>query len=1087
MQQALTNRARFGSFELDLKTGELCSLQPAETVDKILLREQTFQVLKMLILRTGKIVTREQIKRKLWPNDTIVDFDHSINVAIGALRRALGDSAGNPRYIETLARRGYRFLVAIEWLEPTREVPLEDASPPRLAALGVLIGKKVSHYRVLEVIGAGGMGMVYKAEDLKLGRPVALKFLPEEMASDSVALQRFEREAQTASALNHPNICTIYAIEEFEGQPFIVMELLEGDALLRRLHTGESQALPLAELLEIGIQICDGLSAAHARDIIHRDIKPANIFLTKQGPVKILDFGLAKLAASEEESKPESPEASRDDQSSASGSSASEKRASDSDRLYASLTRTGTTAGTAAYMSPEQVRKEKLDARTDLFSFGLVLYEMAAGRRAFTGETMAVVHDAILNQTPDPPRTLNSGIPRRLDAVITKALEKDRSRRYQSAAEMRQDIARVRRETQPARLRTRKLLSAAALFLLAAAGIWYYQSYRNRVTLSDTDTIVLADISNQTGDAGLDDALNAALRYSLEQTPYLDVLAIDKVLGTLRLLNLPPDTRVTPEIAGQISLRTNSKMVIASSIADAGNRFRIELDAIDGQSGTPVARLREDAASRNEIVHVLGDLAAQLRRKLGEPSASLERFNKPLEEATSSSLDALQAGREGYKHHIAGDVRGAIPYYQHAIELDPDFGLAYQAIAAAYNSRGEHQLEMGALKKAYELRNRMTEPTRLRAECRYYESVTGETEKACLVALQAVQTFPRDAVAHTNLASYLGKLGQPDRAADEAREAARLLPSPYSYHDLVLRSINADRLNEAKAAFDAADARNFDSTDLRVDRVLLAFLQHDKAAMEEQWSWAVGKPDAARFLFQRAIVECYYGHFRNSRLLSQQVIDMATKAGTIPWYGIYWSVQEAEVGNSEQARSLAAQALKSLQKRHDQIYLALALARAGDVEEAQKLADALDQEYPLDTAIQYYYLPTIRAAIKLNENDAAGAVEILRSALKYDLAYPDSFQSLYPAYIRGLAYLQIGEGQQAAAEFQKLLDHPGLVGRDVHGAMSHLQLARAQKMMGDEAASRRSYEDFLTLWKDADADIPIYQRAKAEYAKLRKP
>ena len=1089
MEQARTNRVRLGGFELDLRTGELYAVGTAGGDGKILLREQPFQVLRMLVDRKGKIVTREEIKRKLWPNDTIVDFDHSINVAIGTLRRALGDSANNPQYIETLARRGYRLCVAIEWVETTHEVPLGDAaSPPALVELGGLIGKKVSHYRVLEVIGGGGMGMVYKAEDLKLSRPVALKFLPEELASDPIALQRFEREAQTASALNHPNICTIYEIEEYEGKRFIAMELLEGDTLLHRVNKAKQNANAIAALLDIAIQICNGLQAAHDKDIIHRDIKPANIFLTKEGVAKILDFGLAKLVAGhaveENEGAEESPVTHPPTRK---GQAPSEKNDAHPARLQADLTRTGTTAGTAAYMSPEQVRKEKLDARTDLFSFGLVLYEMVAGRRAFDGDTIAEVNDAILSQTPAPAHDLNYSVPRKLDVVIKKALEKDRSRRYQSVAEMREDIERVRKELQPARRRARRWLAAAGLISVLAAAFWFYQSYRNRVTLSNTDTIVLADISNQTGDPGLDDALNAALRYSLEQTPYIDVLAIDKVLGTLRLLNLPPDTRVTPEIAGQISLRTNSKMVIASSIADAGNRFYIELNAIDGQSGTPVARLREDAASRNEIVHVLGDLAAQLRRKLGEPSASLARFNKPLEEATSSSLDALQAGREGYKHHIAGDVRGAIPYYQHAIELDPDFGLAYQAIAAANDSRGEHQLAMGALKKAYELRNRMTEPTRFRAECRYYESVTGETEKACLVALQAVQTFPRDAVAHTNLASYLGKLGQPDRAADEAREAARLLPSPYSYHDLVLRSINADRLNEAKAAFDAVDARHFDSADLRVYRVLLAFLQHDRAAMEEQWSWAAGKPDADRFLFQRAIVECYYGHFRNSRLLSQQAIDMGTKAGTIPWYGIFWSVEEAEVGNSERARSGAAQALKSLQKRHDQIYLALAFARAGNVEEAQKLADALDQEYPLDTAIQYYYLPTIRAAIKLNENDPASAVEILRPALKYDLAYPDSFQSLYPAYIRGLAYLQMGDGQQAAAEFQKLLDHPGLVGRDVHGALSHLQLARAQKLMGDEAASRKSYEDFLTLWKDADPDIPIYQQAKAEYAKLTRP
>src|SRR5712671_5680676 len=505
MAESLEGRVRLGGFEINLRSGELWPAGAVNGDGKLLLREQPFQVLRMLIDRGGKMVTREEIRKKLWPNDTVVDFDHGINMAIGVLRRTLGDSADNPQYIETLARRGYRLLVTPVRMETTTEtVRSGAASPQGLPALGGLVGKKVSHYRVLEVIGGGGMGMVYKAEDLKLGRQVAVKFLPEELASDSVALQRFEREAQTASALNHPNICTIHQIAEYEGQPFIVMELLEGSTLLHHLSLSESKAIPLAPLLEIAIQICDGLQAAHDKGIIHRDVKPANIFLTKRGPVKILDFGLAKLASTEEVEEIGSPRGP--DITSAGSKQPLRETGTETLRgLHTNLTRTGIAIGTTGYMSPEQVRKEKLDARSDLFSFGLVLYEMAAGQRAFTGETAAIVHDAILKQTPAPAHDLNSAVPRGLDTIIAKALEKGRSRRYQSAAEMREDIERVRWEARPAH-NTRKWLAATALIVVVALGTWAYWRFLNRVTLSASDTIVLA-VSNQTGDPVFDDAL----------------------------------------------------------------------------------------------------------------------------------------------------------------------------------------------------------------------------------------------------------------------------------------------------------------------------------------------------------------------------------------------------------------------------------------------------------------------------------------------------------------------------------------------------------------------------------------------------
>ena len=558
-----------------------------------------------------------------------------------------GDSADNPRYIETLGRRGYRLMVMVEYLESapgiapgevTAEAPLPSSS---------IIGKKVSHYRVLDIIGAGGMGVVFKAEDLKLGRLVALKFLPEEFAGEAAALKRFEREAQTASALNHPNICTIYEIEEHEGQPFIAMELLQGENLRDRLLASKQKPLSLGELLEISAQICDGLQAAHNKGIIHRDIKPANIFLCESGTVKILDFGLAKLAGSDVALER------------AEGVSATVPKTSSPEGLKKALTRTGTTAGTAAYMSPEQVRHEELDTRSDLFSFGLVVYEMACGQRAFTGQTPADVHQAILHQTPAPARARNPILPRSLDLVLAKALEKDRDRRYQSATAMKDDLNRITREGHPARRRTRWALAAGALLAVGALSLWRYVAFQHRITLAPTDTIVLADVDNRTSDPVFDDALNIALRYEMEQTPYLNLLGLDKAYATMGQLKLAPATRITPEIARQICRMTNSKMVISDSIADAGNRYRLEMRALDCGSGATFAEEQEDISSRNEVVHELGATAVRLRSKLGEPSDSLARFNQPLEMALSASLEALQAATQGNKPYLAGDAEGA--------------------------------------------------------------------------------------------------------------------------------------------------------------------------------------------------------------------------------------------------------------------------------------------------------------------------------------------------------------------------------------------------------------------------------------------
>ncbi len=645
--------------------------------------------------------------------------------------------------------------------------------------------------------------------------------------------------------------------------------------------------------------------------------------------------------------------------------------------------------------------------------------------------------------------------------------------------------------TKPPHRRWKTAFVAAAPAAILALAFWVYWNYRQRVMLSATDTIVLAEVTNQTSDPAFYDALNTALRYAVEQTPYLNTLSIDKVLGTMAELDLPPATKLTPEIARQVCLRTNSKLVIASSIADAGNGFRIGLDAIDCQSGRNAVDIHEVVADRNQVVHTLGTAIVRLRRKLGEPSASLARFNQPLDEALSSSIEALQVGTMGYKRHLAGDFNGAISYYNRALELDPNLAPTYEGLGAAYYALGEERLTASAITRAYQLRARMTEVSRLETEYLYYAWVTRDLDKALSVVMQSVQTFPRNVPARLNLSSCFAFLGQPDKAADEDREVARLQPTAYNLEAWAITSLHAEWFKEAQAALDEAAARKLDFDALRDDRIRLSFLQHDQRAIEEQLNGAAGEAQDYDLLLWKSEVEEYHGHFRKARELIQQALQVAPGAPAERRHQISlwqswprYALWEAESGDSARAKRMAA--LETVTDRDEEQYLALAFARAGDIEQARKLVEDLDHNSPLDTLIQNYGLPTIRAAMKLNAKDATGAIKALERTRQYELSVNPSFNGLYPAYIRGLAYLQLGEGRLAAAEFEKLADHRGLVGTDVIGALAYLQMARAQIMMRDEASARKSYEDFLDLWKGADPDIPIYRQAKAEYATLRK-
>jgi eukaryotic-like serine/threonine-protein kinase len=1098
-----TQRAslRLGAFELDLKSGELRPLEPGPERRTVILQEQPFRVLQMLIERAGEIATREDLKKKLWPNDTIVDFDHSINVAIGTLRRVLGDSAVQPIYIETVARRGYRLLVPTSRVEADDDQPQSESKDSSAVKgsqteqpAGALLGKKVSHYRVLEVIGGGGMGMVYKAEDLKLGRHVALKFLPEELAEDPVSLLRFEREAQTASSLNHANICTIFEVEEYEGKPFIVMELLDGQTLRDRLLALGPETLPQDDLVDIAVQICDGLEAAHTHGIIHRDIKPANIFLTKSGLVKILDFGLAKLIEIEESVEHES------ERTPFSSDSTTESRSAEA-RI--NLTRTGMHTGTASYMSPEQSRREKLDARSDLFSFGAVLYEMATGQRAFAGDDATTVREAVLHQFPVPVHLLNLRISQRLEAVITKGIQKDREDRYQSAADMRADLERVSGVARSRFRPGRKSLAFATLLLIACAGGSYWH-YRNREKLSANDTIVLADVKNQTSDPVLDDAINFALRIELAQTPFLRVLDEEKVRGYMKELNQPIDGRITPDIARQVCAKTSSKAMVTSAIADNGNGYRIMMKAIDCANGTTVAHSVQNVTYRKNLVHELGVAGSELRGEMGEPASSLKKYNQPLEEVTSSSLEAIQLLAQGFRQQLSRAPTPALTtsllsFYKRAVDLDPSFALAWASLGNIYQTRAQFnvRLAMEAEAKAYELRNRLIPQLRYLIVTLYL-SIGGDLEKAYPVYEEWVQNFPLDGVAHHNFGEALVRLGQFDRAADEYREALRLSPTMTGYDSLMSSTLYAGRLAEAKAVFEEAQSHKLDSIEMHFNAQLLAFLEHDEKGMQTQLAWARGNPEAEAAILQGIGREkAYHGQFRESQMILHKAQERfqnmtervrgSTLANEMTGFDLDVAKQEAESGSLGDAQHL----LSSLREGDPRLALysedfALLDARAGYVEQAQKIAFSINRNLPVDTLVQNYTLPAIYAAIKLRQNDPAGAITILQPALRYDLAYPQSgFNSLYPAYLRGLAYLRMGDGRLAAPEFQKLIDHPAIVGRNDIGALAYLQLGRAQTMTGDKAAARNSYETFLTLWKNADSDIPALKQAKAEYAKLQ--